>query len=46
MVIGNGKQLAIMAHFNHYRELETEATQKAIKAVLQTGALIRTQSPL
>lgn len=46
MVIGNRKQLAIMAHFNHYRELETEATQKAIKAVLQTGALIRTQSPL
>lgn len=41
-----GKSLAFMAHFNHYRELETEAVQKAIARIRATGAQIRTQSPL
>ncbi|MFO8000726.1 MAG: lysine 2,3-aminomutase [Marinilabilia sp.] len=41
-----GKSLAFMAHFNHSRELETEAVAKATERVRQTGAQIRTQSPL
>lgn len=45
-VSDSGKSLAFMAHFNHPRELETEAVQKAIKKIRATGAQIRTQSPL
>ncbi len=45
-VIDAGKSLAFMAHFNHHRELETEAVQKAIKRIRATGAQIRTQSPI
>ncbi|MDG5799501.1 lysine 2,3-aminomutase [Marinilabiliaceae bacterium ANBcel2] len=41
-----GKTLAYMAHFNHPKELETEAVQEAIKKIHNTGAQIRTQSPL
>lgn len=41
-----GKHLAIMAHFNHPRELNTVATKEAIERIRNTGAEIRTQSPL
>lgn len=42
----SGKHLAIMAHFSHYRELSTPAVKKAIRKIRQTGAEIRTQSPV
>ncbi len=42
----SGKHLAFMAHFNHPKELETNAAQKAIQLILDTGAQIRTQSPI
>jgi len=42
----SGKQLALMAHFNHPAELRTEAVKQAIQRVRETGAQIRTQSPL
>ncbi|ODU11058.1 MAG: lysine 2,3-aminomutase [Thiobacillus sp. SCN 64-35] len=42
----SGKHLALMAHFNHPRELAPEPVRQAIAQVRQTGALIRTQSPL
>ncbi|MFC2142958.1 KamA family radical SAM protein [Candidatus Aenigmatarchaeota archaeon] len=45
-IIDSGKHLAIMAHFNHPRELDTPAVQAAIEKVRETGAIIRTQSPL
>ena len=45
-VYKSGKQLAIMAHFNHYAELKTDAVKKAIKRINETGAQIRTQSPI
>jgi KamA family protein len=45
-VVKSGKHLSIMAHFNHWREMETEAAQEAIRRVRDTGAEIRTQSPL
>lgn len=41
-----GKHLAYMAHFNHPAELEGYAVEKAIKRILDTGAVIRTQSPV
>ena len=41
-----GKHLAFMAHFNHPAELEGYAVEKAIKRILDTGAVIRTQSPV
>lgn len=41
-----GKHLAFMAHFCHPRELSTEAVRQAIRRIRETGAEIRTQSPL
>lgn len=41
-----GKQVAIMAHYNHWKELEPEAAQAAIRRVRGTGAVIRGQGPL
>lgn len=45
-IVKAGKNLSIMANFNHPIELSTEAVQKAIARILGTGAQIRTQSPL
>ncbi len=45
-VVKRGKHLAIMAHFNHPQELKTEAVKEAIARIQNTGAVIRTQSPL
>ncbi len=42
----SGVHLAYMGHFNHPRELETDAVQEAIGRILETGAQIRTQSPI
>ena len=41
-----GKHLALMAHFNHPCELKTSAVRYAIERIQETGAQIRTQSPL
>ncbi len=45
-IVKSGKHLAFMAHFNHPKELETEAVKKAVDRILNTGAVIRTQSPV
>lgn len=45
-IIKKGINLAIMAHFNHPVELSTAAVQDAIKRIRNTGAQIRTQSPV
>lgn len=45
-IVSSGFQLAIMAHFNHFRELETPAVREAIARIRGTGAVIRSQSPL
>lgn len=45
-ITGRGIHLAVMAHFNHPRELSTPAVREAIERILETGAQIRTQSPL
>jgi KamA family protein len=41
-----GKHLAIMAHYDHWKEIETEIAQAAIRHIRTTGAQIRTQAPL
>ena len=45
-VVAAGKQLAFMAHFSHPRELETDPLEQAVRNLLATGALLRTQAPL
>ena len=46
MVTSKGKNLSIMAHFNHPVELKTDAVKEAIQRLRNVGAQIRTQSPL
>ena len=42
----SGKHLAVMAHFNHYKELEPPVVAEAITNLRNIGAQVRTQSPL
>ncbi len=46
MIVKKGKNLAIMAHFNHPVELSTGAVKQAVKRIRSTGAQIRSQSPI
>lgn len=41
-----GKHVALMAHYNHWRELDTPIAREAIRRVRETGAVIRSQGPL
>ncbi|MCP5246359.1 MAG: lysine 2,3-aminomutase [Burkholderiales bacterium] len=41
-----GKHIAIMAHFNHWREMATPTVHEAIRRLRASGVVIRTQSPL
>lgn len=41
-----GKHVAVMAHFNHWRELDTAAAEAAVEAIRETGAQIRSQGPI
>ena len=41
-----GKQVALMAHFNHWREMEAPIAREAIRRIRETGAVIRSQAPL
>lgn len=45
-IVNKGYHLAFMAHFNHVRELRTQSVQDAIRRILSTGAVIRTQTPV
>ncbi len=45
-VIRSGRHLALMAHYSHPRELETPVAREAIRRILGTGAVLRTQAPL
>ncbi|MCB0584841.1 MAG: hypothetical protein KDD06_05880, partial [Phaeodactylibacter sp.] len=42
----SGIHVAFMAHFNHPNELQTGIVENAIRRVRNTGAVIRTQSPV
>lgn len=41
-----GKQLAFMAHYDHWRELDMPIAKAAIERIQDSGAIIRTQGPL
>ncbi len=45
-IIKAGKHVAIMAHYNHWREMTTPLAREAIRRLRATGVVIRTQSPL
>jgi KamA family protein len=45
-IVNSGKHLALMGHYNHWQELSTDVAQEAIRRIRNTGAQIRTQSPL
>lgn len=45
-LVAAGKHVALMAHYNHWREMETDIAQEAIRRIRETGVVIRTQAPL
>jgi L-lysine 2,3-aminomutase len=45
-IINSGKHLAVMGHYNHWKELSTDVAKEAVRRIRNTGAQIRTQSPL
>jgi KamA family protein len=42
----SGRQLALMAHFSHPRELRTKVARDALRRVRDAGAIVRCQAPL
>ena len=45
-VRSRGRRLAFMAHLSHPRELGTKAVAMAMRRIVDTGAVIRTQAPV
>lgn len=45
-LVQEGRHVAVMAHFNHWRELSPAVTRRAIARIRATGAVIRSQSPI
>jgi len=45
-IVRAGKNVAIMAHYNHPVELGTEVARAAVRRILSTGATMRMQSPI
>jgi KamA family protein len=41
-----GKQVALMAHFSHPRELRTRAVRLALRRIIDSGAVVRSQAPM
>lgn len=45
-LVRKGKHVALMGHYNHWKELDTPVAREAIRSVRATGAEIRSQGPL
>jgi len=45
-VVHSGRQLAIMAHYSHPRELAPDAAREAVRRIRATGASVYVQAPL
>jgi KamA family protein len=45
-VVRSGRQVAMMLHFSHPRELSTPAAEQALRRLAGTGAVLRAQAPL
>ncbi|MDQ3287866.1 MAG: lysine 2,3-aminomutase [Pseudomonadota bacterium] len=41
-----GKHVAIMAHINHWREMESPIFAEAVRRIRDAGAVVRSQAPL
>ena len=44
--VDGGKQLALMLHVNHWREMATEPFERAVDALRRSGAILRSQAPV
>ncbi|MFE3170883.1 KamA family radical SAM protein [Amycolatopsis sp. NPDC059090] len=45
-VVATGRTLAVMAHFSHPREIETDAARHALSRIRGTGAVVYCQAPM
>ena len=45
-VVASGRQLAVMAHYSHPRELGPEVAREAVRRIRATGASVYAQAPL
>lgn len=45
-VVDSGRNLAVMAHFSHPRELQTDLARRAVARIRASGALVYCQAPL
>ncbi len=45
-MIDHGKNVSVMAHFSHYKELRTDKVRRAVRNLRKAGVTIRTQAPL
>ncbi len=45
-VVSRRKNLAVMGHYSHVRELRTPIAQMAVRRIRGTGAVVRCQAPL
>jgi KamA family protein len=45
-IVATGRKLAVMSHFSHPCELESDIAQRALSRIRSTGAMIYAQAPL
>ncbi|MBM96363.1 MAG: lysine 2,3-aminomutase [Oceanospirillaceae bacterium] len=45
-LVQKGKHVALMGHYNHWKEMDTPIAREAIRLVRATGTQIRSQGPL
>ena len=45
-IVSAGRNLAVMGHYNHPRELQHPVAQQAVRRIIGTGATLRMQAPL
>ncbi len=45
-IVASGFHLAVMVHYSHPRELDTPVARHAVRRILDTGAVLRSQAPV
>jgi len=45
-LVAAGKHVSVMAHVNHWQEMDSPVVHEAVRRIRATGAVIRSQSPL
>jgi KamA family protein len=45
-IVAAGRHLAIMVHYSHPNQLDTDVARNALRRILSTGAVVRCQAPL